>query len=142
MDITSSSVTMPTRPGKSAQAVGQMAKVAVAEAKAAGVELPKNAQGLAASSIAGGADPSSVFAALTTPPPVEEGDAPSGDPEVVSDDVPTGAVDGESPGSTPETVDAATVAAAEGYEAAASVISVDGVKNGSEIALELLKGTA
>jgi hypothetical protein len=40
-----------------------MAKAAVAEARVAGVEMPKNAQGLAASAIAKGADPASVFAA-------------------------------------------------------------------------------
>ena len=69
----------PARPGKSGQSVGHLAKAAVAEARAAGVELPKNAQGHAASRIAGGADPASVFAALVEPP-VEE-------PPVTSDPV-------------------------------------------------------
>lgn len=43
-----------------------MAKAAVAEARAAGIELPKNAQGMAASAIARGADPASLFAAKVT----------------------------------------------------------------------------
>jgi hypothetical protein len=55
------------RPGKSAQSVGHLAKAAVAEAKSAGVDLPKTAQGMAASAIAHGADPGSVFAALVAP---------------------------------------------------------------------------
>lgn len=62
-------------PGKSAMAPGQLAKVAVAEARAAGVEVPKNAQGLAASQIAKGADPASIFAAqiaALAPPPASD----------------------------------------------------------------------
>ena len=49
---------------KSGAAPGQLAKAAVAAARDAGIELPRNAQGLAASQIARGADPASVFAAL------------------------------------------------------------------------------
>lgn len=67
----------PLRPGKSGQSVGHMAKQAVAAARGAGVELPSNAQGLAASQIAKGADPASVFAAQITPP---EDDVPLADP--------------------------------------------------------------
>ena len=55
--------TAPMKPGKAAQSVGHIAKAAVAEARAAGVDLPKNAQGMAASAIAQGAEPASVFAA-------------------------------------------------------------------------------
>lgn len=52
-----------TSPGKSAGSVGHLARQAVAAARDAGVELPKNAQGLAARQIARGADAASVFAA-------------------------------------------------------------------------------
>ena len=55
------------KPGKSGQAVGQLAKNVVAAAKAAGVDFPSNAQGLAASQIAKGADPASIFAAQVSP---------------------------------------------------------------------------
>jgi hypothetical protein len=58
-------------PGNSAEAPGQQAKAAVAQARADGIDLPSNAQGVAASQIARGADPASVFAALN-PPPVED----------------------------------------------------------------------
>ncbi len=58
--------------GKRGDAVGQQAKASVAAAREAGAELPKNAQGIAASGIARGADPASIFAALITP--VAEGD--------------------------------------------------------------------
>ena len=77
--------------GRRAEAIGQQAKAAVAAAREAGAELPKNAQGIAASGIARGADPSSIFAALvgpvgeagdtadtggaTTTPPQDGGDA-------------------------------------------------------------------
>lgn len=53
--------------GRRAEAVGQQAKAAVAAAREAGAELPKNAQGLAASGIARGAEPASIFAALVSP---------------------------------------------------------------------------
>ncbi len=54
-------------------APGQQAKAAVAAARAAGVDMPANAQGLAASQIAKGADAGSLFAmqiAALTPEPV------------------------------------------------------------------------
>ena len=60
-----------------ASAVGQQAKVAVAAAREAGVELPKNAQGLAASGIARGAAPESIFAALVSPP-LDDGESSTG----------------------------------------------------------------
>ena len=59
--------------GRRGEAVGQQAKAAVSAAREAGAELPKNAQGLAASGIARGADPASIFAALVTE--VAPGDA-------------------------------------------------------------------
>ena len=71
MEISGASHALTMRPGRSGQSVGHMAKAVVADAKAAGVELPKNAQGLAASAIAKGADPASVFAALVNPDPDE-----------------------------------------------------------------------
>ena len=89
-----------------AGAVGQQAKVAVAAAREAGLDLPKNAQGLAASAIARGAAPESVFAALVSPPaddggsstddavdiaPTETGDVPEvavGDTDATVDIVP------------------------------------------------------
>jgi hypothetical protein len=51
-------------PSNRVNAVGQMAKSAVQDARNAGAELPRNAQGQAASRIARGADPESVFSAL------------------------------------------------------------------------------
>lgn len=51
--------------GKSTMAIGQIAKATVAQARGAGIELPRNAQGVVASQIARGADPASVFAAQT-----------------------------------------------------------------------------
>ena len=77
-------------PGKSVMAPGQMAKSAVAEARAAGAELPPNAQGLAASQIARGADPASLFAALITQSdaPVDGGDAVAGNPAAPTGDAP------------------------------------------------------
>ena len=63
--------TGPTGPGKSAQSVGHRAKAAVADAREAGLEVPKNAQGYAASMIAKGADPATLFAALVQEPPQE-----------------------------------------------------------------------
>ncbi len=71
--------------GKSAMAPGQQAKAAVAAARAAGVDMPANAQGLAASQIAKGADAGSLFAmqiAALTPEPVAAASldpAPPGD---------------------------------------------------------------
>ena len=55
------------RPGKNGQSVGHLAKQAVSAAREAGIDLPRNAQGVAASQIAQGADPASVFAAAAEP---------------------------------------------------------------------------
>lgn len=91
--------------GKRADAPGQQAKAAVAMAREAGVDLPRNAQGVAASAIARGADAASVFAGLMMPdpdqgmpdvdgsPPPAEGDmvpaAPTGvETPVVAGDAP------------------------------------------------------
>lgn len=62
----------PARPGKSAESVGHAAKAAVAAAREAGLDVPRNAQGLAASQIARGADPASIFAARTAETPSGE----------------------------------------------------------------------
>ena len=48
------SLAPPVGPGRSALSVGHLAKAAVAEARAAGIDLPRNAQGMAASRIARG----------------------------------------------------------------------------------------
>lgn len=78
-------------PGKSALAPGQQAKAAIAAARGAGVDLPKNAQGFAASQIARGAEAASLFAAqiaALTPEPVSPGEIPDAAPaqqEPVSD---------------------------------------------------------
>lgn len=54
----------PRGADKSVQSIGQLAKAAVTAAReAGGMELPRNAQGIAASSIARGIDPASLFAA-------------------------------------------------------------------------------
>jgi len=53
-------------PSNRVNAVGQLAKSAVQDARESGIELPKNAQGYAASQIARGADPESVFSALVS----------------------------------------------------------------------------
>jgi hypothetical protein len=54
---------------KKESAPGQQAKAAIAEAREAGTELPKNIQGKVASAIARGIDPQTVFAALVEPQP-------------------------------------------------------------------------
>ena len=54
-------------PGKKMNSVGHQAKAAVQAAQEAGADMPKNAQGLAASAIAKGADPASVFAGMIVP---------------------------------------------------------------------------
>lgn len=135
-----------TRPGKSGQSVGHMAKAAVAEAIAAGAELPSNAQGLAASTIAKGGDVSSVFAAFipaveppegdpapvepvepTEPGPVEE---PTGETPVVEEPVGEEPAPGETPtgsetfaggeGPVTETTSAETALALLSYGASAA----------------------
>ncbi|MBB96195.1 MAG: hypothetical protein CML68_16590 [Rhodobacteraceae bacterium] len=74
-------------PGKSGQSVGHQAKATVAAAKEAGIEPPKNAQGLAASQIARGVEAAMIFTAPEPPvsdPPVA--DPPVSDPaDPVSD---------------------------------------------------------
>ena len=94
MNVTSSpevaSVVAAARPGKSGQSVGHQAKAAVAAAASDGVDLPRNAQGMAASAIARGIDPASVFAALVAPEPTP----PTGDGAVDEPPVPTGEPDG------------------------------------------------
>lgn len=119
-----------------------MAKAAVAEAKAAGVETPKNAQGLAASAIAKGADPSSVFAALITPDPVTDDVAPTDDVgEVGGEDVAAPVADDVSSMPT-DTVNTATTAAEEGYAAAADATGADLILDEAENALSLLNEAA
>lgn len=76
---TAAPVSYTKQAGKSAMSVGHQAKAAVAEARAAGVELAKNAQGFAASQIARGADAASVFAAqIAALTPVEPVTPPEG----------------------------------------------------------------
>ena len=83
--------------GKRAMAVGQQARAAVAEARAGGAELPRNAQGVAASAIARGADPASVFAALVTPEVPPEPVAPNDGPDLpgTGDTPPVGEAPGD-----------------------------------------------
>lgn len=95
MDIssTSSQIAVVQSPGKSAQSVGHQAKAAVAEAAANGIELPKNAQGVAASQIARGVEAAMVFQAPSEatapgdapppdgPPPPQDGVAEDGNGE-------------------------------------------------------------
>lgn len=57
----------PMGPGKKMQAIGQQAKAAVSAARDAGAAVPKNAQGMAASGLARGADAETLFASLLTP---------------------------------------------------------------------------
>ena len=80
-------VDRPMGPGKKMDAVGQQAKAAVNAAREAGIELPKNAQGMAASGLARGADPETLFASLVTPedPTVPDDPVVPDDP-IVPDD--------------------------------------------------------
>ena len=121
MEISTTTVAA-VRPGKSAQSVGHLAKAAVAEARAAGADLPRNAQGMAASAIARGADPASVFAAMIVVP------------EPVVDDG-GGVVDDATP---PAVEDSPATVADAGYGAAADVLS-PGPETGAETALTLLR---
>ena len=57
------------RAAKRADAVGQQAKAVLAAARESGADLPRNAQGLAASAVARGLDAGSLFAARTAPAP-------------------------------------------------------------------------
>ncbi len=97
--------------GQAGTAPGQQAKEAVRTAREAGADLPENAQGVASSAIARGAEPSSVFAALV-PPPSET--TPPDLPDPYPDIVP--AAEGEAsgvaaPGGS-ETIDAVNAASA------------------------------
>jgi hypothetical protein len=129
MDAVTNTITQPIRPGKSAQSVGHLAKAAVAEAKANGVDVPKNAQGVAASAIARGAEPALVFAAQIETPPVDE--VPASDPTA-----PVGDTD-DAPAATPE-----AVAEAEDGYATAAVVLTSPADSGAETALALLKADA
>lgn len=82
--------------GKNAQAVGQQAKAIVAVAREAAVDMPKNSQGLAASAVARGIDPASLFAARVAEP--------------------EGAGDTVAPGDTPVAVEPVAEVAADGVE--------------------------
>lgn len=99
--------------GKSAQSVGHLAKAVVASARSAaleaGVELPRNAQGLAASGIARGADPASIFAGLLAG---DTGDLPVDPPA----DVPADGFDGSVV--VPDAGDVGDVPVADGSDAA------------------------
>ena len=83
-----SNLTEAQGPGKSGSSTGHLAKQAVSAARAAGIEIPKNAQGIAASQISKGADPASVFAVqvvVDVPDPiVEEPEVPA-EPVVTAD---------------------------------------------------------
>ncbi len=127
-----------------AGAVGQQAKVAVAAARETGAELPKNAQGHAASAIAHGAAPESVFAARVSPP-ADDGGSPIGGAVGVAPadtgDVPDVAVGDTDP--TVETVPAEDEAAVppEVVSEDADVLVATPVvasPSGAEIALETL----
>lgn len=129
MEISSSSTTMAAaRSGKARQSVGHMAKTAVAEAKLLGVDLPKNAQGMAASAIARGAEAGSVFAAIVVSEPTigsNESDIDLFNPDG------TGALSGQ--------IDAGeTDPKANSSYNTASEIMGDGALNDAETALALL----
>lgn len=63
----------------------QAAKMAVKMALGDGAVLPPNAQGMAASAIAKGADPESVFAAMVPPAPEPEPQPVEGDGGAVTE---------------------------------------------------------
>lgn len=113
--------------GKSAQSMGHQAKAAVAAAREAGTAVPKNAQGVAASAIARGADPASVFAAVATP---EQPTDPA--PVAPETDQIAGDVDAEET-ATPAVESPALEAAMDGYASASAAMTAD------EAALELLQ---
>lgn len=83
-----------TGPGKKMMSIGHLAKAAVTAARDAGAELPKNAQGVAASGLARSADPETLFASLIAP---EDPVDPAPEVPVVPDDpvVEDAAPDGE-----------------------------------------------
>lgn len=75
--------------GRRAQSVGHQAKAAVAAARESGAVLPGNAQGLAASAVARGADPAALFASLVAP------ETPAGTDAAPSDDMPEAVASGD-----------------------------------------------
>ncbi len=64
--------------GKSAESVGQRAKSASAEMRAAGGDLPPNTQGVLASAIARGVPSENMFAARVSGQPVAQSKASAG----------------------------------------------------------------
>ncbi len=137
MDINTAAATATARPGKSGQSVGHLAKAAVAEARANGTDLPKNAQGVAASAIAGGADPASVFAAkvVTEPPePDDTGESIADAPVDAGEAVP------DAPASdAPPAEESLTQQALSGYGDAGAVVGDQSLTE-METALTLLQG--
>ncbi len=129
MDAVSSVSPQPAEMmrGKSAMAPGQLAKVAVAEARAAGIEVPKNAQGFAASQIAKGADPASIFAAAVTP--IDETDPADPDAAPVEEADVDAPVAGEDP-AVPSEIELA-------YDSAVEILGAE-TRTSAEVALDLL----
>lgn len=87
MEISAIAATPPLRPGQSAQAVGHLAKVAVAQARASGADLPKNAQGIASAEVAQSKFPESFFLFLAESEPlnpIDTGQAPKGEEPMTS----------------------------------------------------------
>ncbi len=98
-----------------AQAVGHQAKAAVIAAREAGADLPKNAQGMAASEIAKGADPESIFAALVTQNEVPADDSVEGDvpQDMAAATEPTDSAEGAGDGLIGDMTEDSPVASAE-----------------------------
>lgn len=114
--------------GRRADAVGQQAKASVSAAREAGAELPKNAQGLAASGIARGADPASIFAALVTEiAPSDAGGDVGGVPTTAVDDpgVTAGAGSGDVPVEATPSAPVAPLPPSVADEEATDTTSVD-----------------
>ena len=114
------------RAEKSSGAVGQVAKQVVAAAREAGIELPRNAQGKAASQIAKGADPATIFAARAVEPAPESAPTDSVD---AADGLTTGMSEAE----------ATELALANQAYASSSLLLNIGQKESLETALDLLK---
>lgn len=131
------------RKGRSGAAVGQQAKAAVAAAIEAGIDVPRNAQGLAASSIARGADPAALFAAQ-----VQSGDDMP--PGAGTESLGPAAPDPEVPGAAGDPFPAANTVPSAGvplrqtdptvaaYSDTSSTIAPV-VSGGTEVALQLLQ---
>ncbi|MBT8409941.1 MAG: hypothetical protein KJN93_09980, partial [Alphaproteobacteria bacterium] len=108
------------------------AKAAVAAAFEAGIEVPKNAQGQAASSIARGVDPAALFAAQA-----ETGGVTA--PDVGTDDLGLAAADPGKLGTAAEELSAAGIEpAAVAYSGASAAIAPT-LADGAEAALKLLQ---